>query len=94
MINSIKPVYSGHLVITDTFSWNRPNHGQTLLENSYIEDYFTANNYYSGHNFLTPREKFKPNLSPYSVENKSKVLFDFQMFLFDTPILLLRLESF
>ena len=29
----MKPVFSGQPVIADTLSWNRPNHGQSLIEN-------------------------------------------------------------
>ena len=29
---TVEPVYSGHLIIADTFSRNGPNHGQTLIE--------------------------------------------------------------
>ena len=30
--NTVKHVYSEHLVIAATFSWNRPNHDQTHME--------------------------------------------------------------
>ena len=62
---TIKPVYSGRLEIAGIFSWNRPNYSQTLIEKT--ADIVIANNCYSGHNFLTPCEKFKPNLRFYSV---------------------------
>ena len=51
-------LYSGHLFITDTFSWNRPNHGQTLIENPYIADTFIADTCDSGRKFLEPPEHF------------------------------------
>ena len=58
-------LYSRHLVIADTFSWNRPNHCQILIEKSlyrgYIVDTFLVGNRYSGHNFFAPREQFKSN---------------------------------
>ena len=44
-------LYSGHLVIADTFSRNGPNHGQTLIE---IPLY--SGQFYSGHIFSEPRE--------------------------------------
>ena len=31
-------LYGGHLVIADTISQNRPNHGETLTKNLYIAD--------------------------------------------------------
>ena len=50
-------LYSGHLVIADTFSRNGPNHGQTLIEiHLYIADSFIADTCYSGHIFSEPRE--------------------------------------
>ena len=49
-------LYSRHPVITDTFSCNRPNHGETLIENLL----------YSGHNFLEPLEHFLWKLPFYS----------------------------
>ena len=54
-------LYSGSLVIADTFKWNRPNHGQTLVEKPLY-----SRHAYSGHNFLAPRGKFKPNFPLYS----------------------------
>ena len=53
--------YSVHLVIADTFQWKRPNHGQTLIEKTLYSGHV-----YSGHNFLAPRENFKPNLPLHS----------------------------
>ena len=41
MQNTVKPLYTGHLVIADRFSKNRPNLDQTLV----------ANPLYSGHYF-------------------------------------------
>ena len=40
-------LYNGHVVIADTFLKNRPNHGQTLIENSLYSGHF-----YSGHLFF------------------------------------------
>ena len=86
-------LYSGHLLIADTFSWKRSNHGQTLIENPYIADTFIEDNCYSGHNLLAPCEKFKsiylfiadtPYL--YFLKNKNKLLFDFQVFVFDNTL--------
>ena len=37
-------LYNGHLVIADTFLWNRLNHGQTLIEKPLY-----SGHYYSGH---------------------------------------------
>ena len=67
-------LYSGDLVITDTFSWNRPNHGQTLI---------AVNNghFYSGHNFLEPREHF---LSKFWGKLKTRKMNIFCSYLFDT----------
>ena len=59
-------LYSGHLVMVDTSSWNWLNHGQTLIDNRYLADTFIATNCYSERNFLAPREMFQPNLSLYS----------------------------
>ena len=48
--NTVEPllaentVYSGHLVIADRFSRNRPNPGQTLIANPLYSGHF-----YSGH---------------------------------------------
>lgn len=42
----MKPVFSGQPVIADTLSWNRPNHGQSLIENPLYSGQF-----YSEHNF-------------------------------------------
>ena len=53
-------LYSGHPVIADTFSWNRPNHGKTLIEKPLYIGHI-----YSVHNLLAPREKFKLNLPIY-----------------------------
>ena len=89
-------LYSGSLVIADTFKWNRPNHGQTLVEKPLY-----SRHAYSGHNFLAPREKFKPKFPLYSDtpyflwKSKNKLFSNFQMFLFDallyfsTPLLTL-----
>ena len=86
-------LYSGHLLIGDTFSWKRSNHGQTLIENPYIADTFIEDNCYSGHNLLAPCEKFKsiylfiadtPYL--YFLKNKNKLLLDFQVFVFDNTL--------
>ena len=33
-------LYNGHLVMADTFLRNRPNHGQTLIENPLYKEHF------------------------------------------------------
>ena len=43
-LSIVDMLYSGHHAITDTFSWNRPNHGQTIIENPLYTGHF-----YSGH---------------------------------------------
>ena len=64
--DTVEPLYSGRLVIADTFLWHPPNHGQTLIEKPYIANTFMANNCHNGHNFLEPRENIKPNLPLHS----------------------------
>ena len=43
-LSIVDMLYSGHLVIADTFLRDRPNHGQILLEKFLYSGYF-----YSGH---------------------------------------------
>ena len=72
----------------------------------YLANTFIVDNCYSGDNFLALCENFKPNLPHYSGhpiflwKNKNKLLFSFQMFLFDplfyfstTSVTLLYLAS-
>ena len=83
-------LYSIHRVMAETFFGT----GQVTFKLSQqipcIVNIFMADYCYSGHNFLAPRENFRPNLPlmadiPYFLrENKNKPLLDFQMFLFDT----------
>ena len=54
-------LYSEHPAIKDNFSWNQSNHSQTLIEKPIYSGHF-----YSGHNLLAPREKFKPYIHIYS----------------------------
>ena len=55
-------LYSGgHLLIPGTFSWNRPNHSQTLIEEPLYSGPLYGGNCYSGCNFLSQQEKYKPN---------------------------------
>ena len=78
-------LYSEHLVITDTFSWSQPNHGQTLVENSLYSGHF-----YSGHNFFESREHFLWKLPFYSGhakfwwKSKTRKINIFCSYLFDT----------
>ena len=65
-LSIIDILYSRHPVIADTFKENRPNHGQTLTGKHLYSGRVLADNCYSGHNFLAPRKKFKPNLPLYS----------------------------
>ena len=39
-------LYSGHLVMADTVSWNRPNRGQTLIEKTLHSDTFIARQFF------------------------------------------------
>ena len=83
-------LYSGHLVIVCTFSWNRSNHGQTLIEKPLYSDTFIADNGYSDTiswqcvNSSSQIYLFIADTPYFLWENKNKLLFDFQMFLFAT----------
>ena len=55
-------LYNGHLAIADTFSMNRPNHGQTLIEKPLYSGHFYSGLCYSEHFFGAPRELFGQNL--------------------------------
>ena len=59
-------LYGGHRVTANTFSWNRSNHSQTLIENPNIVHPFIAGNCYGGHSLLAPRENFIADLALYS----------------------------
>ena len=54
-------LYNGYLLTANSFLWNWPNNGQTLIGKP-----LNIGHFYSGHNFLAPREMFKPSLPPYS----------------------------
>ena len=54
-------LYNRRLVIAETVLRNRPNNGQTLIENLYIADIFIADICFSGHFFWTPLEHFGQN---------------------------------
>ena len=85
-------LYSGHLVIMETFSQNRQNKLMVKLsqKNSYIANTFIADNYYRRHKFLATCEKFKSSLPFWRVhpifhrENENKLLFDFYLTHFST----------
>ena len=64
--NTIKPVYSGHAIQRTLFRGTGRITVKLSQKNPYIVDNFIADNCYSGHNTLAPREKFKPNLPFYS----------------------------
>ena len=54
-------LYSGHLVIADTFCSDWENHGQTLIKKPLYSGQFIADTRYNGHVF--PRPWRKINLS-------------------------------
>ena len=56
-------LYSGLFFVELTKSRSN-SHRKT--SDTFKADTFKADNCYSGHNFLKPREKFKPNLPLYS----------------------------
>ena len=60
-------LYSGQIVIVDTFLVELAESRSKLsYKKPYIAYMFIADNCYSGHNFLAPRENFKANLPLYS----------------------------
>ena len=81
-------LYSRRLVIAGNFSWNPPNHGQTLIEKPLYSGTFKVDNCYSGHNFSASHEKIKLNLSLYSEHPifLNKLYSIFKCFYFTLPI--------
>ena len=72
-------LFSGHFVIADNFSWNQSNQGRTFIEKRYIVEIFWHRVENSSQIYLFIAD------TPYFLwEIKNKLLFDFQMLLFDT----------